>query len=138
MAQTRTPAQLAKGALRRLAQAQREPTPENYAKAYAEEGGLGSADSAPLPDKLAPLLERLVARASDDNEVRESLVDALMHGRWEQAAQGIDRTAAAATSQAQAWAGLIERLTRGLARGGRQWTMARKKESLQRVLDGSR
>ncbi|MDP1533193.1 MAG: diguanylate cyclase, partial [Rubrivivax sp.] len=69
---------------------------------------------------------------------RESLVDALMHGRWEQAAQGIDRTAAAATSQAQAWAGLIERLTRGLARGGRQWTMARKKESLQRVLDGSR
>ena len=34
-----TPAQLAKGALRRLAQAQLEPTPEHYARAYAEEAG---------------------------------------------------------------------------------------------------
>jgi len=41
-------------------------------------------------------------------------------------------------AQAQAWAALVERLARGLERGGRQWTLARKKESLQRVLDGSR
>ncbi|MFN8893615.1 MAG: GGDEF domain-containing protein, partial [Betaproteobacteria bacterium] len=34
-----TPAQLAKGALRRLAMAQLEPTPEHYARAYAEEAG---------------------------------------------------------------------------------------------------
>ena len=31
-----TPAQLAKGALRRLAMAQLEPTPEHYARAYAD------------------------------------------------------------------------------------------------------
>ncbi|HSV71041.1 MAG TPA: GGDEF domain-containing protein [Methylibium sp.] len=37
-----------------------------------------------------------------------------------------------------AWAMLIERAVRGLERGGRQWTTARKKDSLQRVLGGSR
>jgi diguanylate cyclase len=82
-----TPAQLAKGALRRLAQAQLEPTPEHYARAYAEEAG-----QPPPPDSRA--------------------------------------------AGAQ-WANLIERLTRGLDRSARQWTTARKKESLQRVLEGS-
>lgn len=36
------------------------------------------------------------------------------------------------------WAVLIERIVRGAERGGRQWTAARKKDSLQRVLSGSR
>ena len=35
-------------------------------------------------------------------------------------------------------AALIERIVRGLERGSRGWTPARKKQSLQRVLDGSR
>ena len=83
------PALLAKGALRRLAAAKLEPTPDNYARAYAEQAGQGAA---PASDK----------------------------------------------AQAQVWATLIERLARGLERGGKQWTLARKKDSLQRVLDGSR
>jgi diguanylate cyclase len=33
------PAQLAKAALQRIAQARLEPTPENYARAYAIEAG---------------------------------------------------------------------------------------------------
>jgi diguanylate cyclase len=86
-----TPAQLAKGALRRLAMAQLEPTPEHYARAYAEEAG--SAAPPPPPD----------ARAIG-----------------------------------QAWVQLVERLARQLPRGGRQWTSARRRDSLQRVLDGSR
>ena len=134
-----TPAQLAKGALRRLASAKLEPTPENYARAYADEAGGGLPL---LPERALPLLERLAARAIDDVTRRDELVAALMQGRWEQAAQGIERlgagAAAAAQAQGQAWATLIEKLARGLERGGRQWTQARKKESLQRVLDGSR
>lgn len=35
-------------------------------------------------------------------------------------------------------AALIERIVRGIERGSKGWTAARKKESLQRVLDGSR
>ncbi len=87
------PAQVAKGALRRLAQAQLEPTPENYARAYAEESGQAAPPSAATPD---------------------------------------------ARAQGAAWAALVERLARNLERGGRQWTGARRKESLQRVLDGTR
>ena len=83
-------ATLAKAALRRLAQSQLEPTPENYARAYAEESG---APAMPPTD---------------------------------------NRHAGAA------WALLVERLARNLQRGGRQWTAARRRDSLQRVLDGSR
>lgn len=86
------PAQVAKGALRRLAMAKLEPTPENYARAYAEEAG------QPVPPPPA-------------SEARQ---------------------------QGPVWAALIEKLVRALERGGRQWTPARKKDSLQRVLDGSR
>jgi diguanylate cyclase len=86
-----TPAQVAKGALRRLAMAKLEPTPENYAKAYAEEAGLAAPAATPDAKALGPL-----------------------------------------------WATLVERITHGLERGGKQWTSARKKESLQRVLDSSR
>jgi diguanylate cyclase len=85
------PATIAKGALRRLAQSHLEPTPENYARAYAEESG--QPVSAPAGDVRA---------------------------------------------QGAAWSALVERLARNLERGGRQWTAARRKESLRRVIDGSR
>ncbi len=45
---------------------------------------------------------------------------------------------AGAAADGEAWATLIERTLRGIERGGRQWTAARKKDSLQRVLSGSR
>lgn len=92
------PAQIAKAALRRLAMDKLEPTPEHFARAYAQEAGL------PLPPS------------------------------------GPAASTAPATSVAPTldWAALIERLARGLERGSRQWTGARKKQSLQRVLDGSR
>lgn len=77
------PAQLAKAALLRLAQAKLEPTPDNYARAYQAEQGVVPAGG-------------------------ESL------------------------------AALIESIVRGIERGGKQWTLARKKDSLQRVLSSSR
>jgi diguanylate cyclase len=84
-----TAADRAKGALRRLAQSRQEPTPENYARAYAEESG----QPAVQPDAVLP---------------------------------------------GAAWAQLIERLAKGLSNPGRQWTLARRRDSLKRVLDGSR
>ena len=84
------PAALAKGALLRLAQSQREPTPENFARAYAEESGRGA------------------------------------------------EPAADAQAAAKVWAQMIERLAKNLERVGRQWTAARRKDSLQRVIAGSR
>ena len=80
------PAQIAKAALRRLVVDRQEPTPENYARAYAQEAG------EPAP----------------------------------------------AASDGAALAALIGKLVRGVERGGRHWTAARRKDSLQRVLEGSR
>lgn len=87
-------AALAKAALRRLAQTQAEPTPQNYALAYAEEAGQVAAQDR-------------VAVVADD-------------------------------AAGQAWSTLTERLVRNLERGGRQWSAARRKDSLKRVFDGSR
>jgi len=133
---TQVPAMIAKAALRRLALSKIEPTPENYARAYAEEAG--DAAPPPFPERARPLLERLVQRVSDDPATRDELGKALLTGRWDEAQRQLDRGNESQVAQAQAWASLIERLVRGLERGGRQWTTARKKDSLQRVLDGSR
>lgn len=82
----------AKGALRRLAQSRLEPTPQNYARAYAEESGQPVA----VPDVTVP------------------------------------------TVPGAAWVQLVERLAKGLGSPGRQWTLVRRRDSLKRVLDGSR
>ncbi len=132
------PAQLAKGALRRLALAKQEPTPANYARAYADEAGEPAPGEGAPPARARPVLERLVARVVDDAGLRHELLVALMAGRWDEVQRSLDKAKAQSTQSAQAWAGLIERLARGLERGGRHWTHGRKKESLQRVLDGSR
>jgi diguanylate cyclase len=56
-------------------------------------------------------------------------MEATRPGALSAAADGLDGAETAA---------LIERVVRGIERGSRGWTTARKKDSLQRVLDGSR
>lgn len=131
-----TPAQIAKAALRRLAVAQLEPTPENYAKAYAEEAG--SEIPVLLTGRGRAVLERLSQRATEDTDQRNALLQALHQGEWDQAMSMLERTSGEQSAQSRAWAMLIEQMAKGLERGGRQWTLARKKDSLQRVLDSSR
>lgn len=132
-----TPAQIAKAALRRLAMAKLEPTPENYAQAWAEESGEARGPGT-LPPRARPVAERLAQRLADEPAQRAELVQHLMAGQWDEAQRWLERSGEQAGSQSQAWAQLIERLTRGLERGGRQWTTGRRKDSLQRVLDSSR
>ena len=51
MSANATPAQIAKAALRRLAMQQLEPTPEHFAKAYAQEAGLAPSAAAAPPSE---------------------------------------------------------------------------------------
>lgn len=132
-----TPAQIAKAALRRLALAKQEPTPENYAQAWAEESG-DVRGGAGLPARAKGLIEKIAARLSDDAALRTEFTQLMNQGHWDQAQRWVERSGEGAAAQSQAWAQLIERLTRGLERGGKQWTTARKKDSLRRVLDSSR
>jgi diguanylate cyclase len=110
-------AQLAKGALRRLAMERLEPTPENFARAYQAERGDAPAAS-PSGSPSAPAMPSASSAPT--------------------ASGSTAAPTAAEPAEGEAWAALMQRTVRGLDRGGRQWTMARKKDSLQRVLGGSR
>lgn len=114
-----SPAAWAKGALRRLAQAQQEPTPENYARAYAEEAGVLAQDSGLAAEPVKPGPGAALPQAASD-------------------AAATAATAATAAADNNAWALVVARIVRHLDRPGQQWTPARRKDSLQRVLAGSR
>lgn len=123
--------QFAKAALRRLALAKIEPTPENYARAYAAESGQPASG---LNERTRPLLAKLATLAGMAAAQRDALLAAMMASRWDESehllAQGADKQAATA----QAWPELMQRLTNGLERGSRVWTLGRRKEGLRRVL----
>ncbi len=126
------PAQLAKAALRRLVVARLDPTPENYARAYREEAGEAAASSL-LPARAQRAVERLAQRALVP-AAASAFGQAASEGRWDQ----LERLLDAPDESGSQLAGLIDRIVRGIDRRTKQWTAARKKESLQRVLDGSR
>ncbi len=127
-------AEMAKGALRRLALAKLEPTPENYARAYAQESG---AAAPSLPERLRPLLERLVALGGDELQ-GAAFVAAAGALRWDAAGAALQRLEDAHKDFAVSWTELLERLLRAAGQPSRQWTAARRRDSLLRVMAGSR
>jgi len=137
-------AETAKAALRRLALSKLEPTPENYARAWGEEGGAApaAAPAAPAPAAASPkaksVHDRIAARLFEDGTQREEFAQAMQRADWDAARAHVERAADSQLALAQGWAQTIEKLARGLERGGRQWTAARKKDSLQRVLEANR
>ena len=139
-------AETAKAALRRLALSKLEPTPENYARAWAEEGGAAPA-AAPAPAAPAPAApspkakgayDRIAARLFEDGTQREEFAQTMQRADWDAVRGLVERAAESQVALAQGFAQTIEKLARGLERGGRQWTAARKKDSLQRVLEANR
>jgi diguanylate cyclase len=138
MRSTLPPAQLAKAALQRLAQARLEPTPENYARAYAMEAGSeAAATGAAVPERLQQLLGKLISLALPSGSMRQELQAALREQRLDELQRQVDKLldTAGPGAQAEALAQAIERLVRGLERGGKHWTLARKKDGVNRVLE---
>lgn len=129
--------QLAKAALRRLALEKLEPTPENYARAYQLEAG--GVPPGALPAGALPALDALLSRAlaAGEPETRGEVKDALLQGQWDQAERLVNAQPGL-PQQGAALADLIDRIVRGVQQGGRQWTSARKKDSLARVLASTR
>ena len=135
------PAQLAKAALQRLAQARLEPTPENYARAYAiEAGGEPPAASVGVPERVQQLMSKLISLALPSGSTRQELHAALREQRLDELQRHVDKLldVAGPAAQAEALALSIERLVRGLERGSKHWTLARKKDGIFRALELSR
>ncbi|WP_431099674.1 diguanylate cyclase domain-containing protein [Roseateles noduli] len=136
------PALLAKAALRRLALDKLEPTPENYARAYAQESGEPARGGAgtQLPERAQGSVARLLGLAVPDPQQRQGFATQVREGKWDElqrALEGLQQTHGPG-AQAEQLAQLIERMMRGLERGGRQWTLARKKDGVLRVLQSNR
>lgn len=116
-----TPAAIAKGALRRIAEQRLEPTPENYRKAYEAESGVPQpipvAEAASPTPVDAPLEAAAVAAAVPASPPTSAVPE---------------------PDDGERWSTVITRILKGSERGGRQWTAARKKDSLQRVLQSSK
>jgi diguanylate cyclase len=122
---------LAKQALKRLVNEKLEPTPENYARAYQQEAGQTPAPT--LADRGQQIIERIALRAFEGSTVAaHDFTRALAGGQWDAAERLVERP----DTSGRQWADLIDKLIKGVGRGGRQWTTARKKQSLQRVLEG--
>lgn len=134
------PALLAKAALRRLALDKLEPTPENYARAYAQEAGEPARDNGAMPERAQPALARMLGLAVPDPQQRQNLSLQLRDGRWDELQRALEalQQTHGPGAQAEQLAQLIEKLMRGLERGGRQWTLARKKDGVLRVLQSNR
>ncbi|MFG6429305.1 diguanylate cyclase domain-containing protein [Roseateles sp. LYH14W] len=133
------PAQLAKAALQRLAQARLEPTPENYARAYAIEAGgePAPATSSVVPERAQQLMSKLISLALPSGTQRQDLQATLREQRYDELQRQVDKLleVAGPGAQAEALVQAIERLVRGLERGGKHWTLARKKDGINRVLE---
>ncbi|MBB5205929.1 diguanylate cyclase [Inhella inkyongensis] len=142
---TPNPTQWAKQALRRLAQAKLEPTPENYARAYAMESGQpaqspAATAEAGLPERAQAVLQRLLQLGVSDLGERQELLKLLRTAQFDEALRRADQVLVneGPAAQGEQLAQTVDRLVRGLERGGRQWTLARKKDGLQRVLGANR
>jgi diguanylate cyclase len=137
-----SPAQLAKQALRRIAVSKLEPTPDNYARAYAAEAaeaGQALPENSTLPERAVPALQRMLLWVGDPTE-RQALTQTLRQSNWDELQRQVERLLAAdgPSAQGEAWCQTVERLVRGLERGGKVWTLARKKDGLQRVLNANK
>jgi diguanylate cyclase len=134
------PALLAKAALRRLALDKLEPTPENYARAYAQEAGEPMRDNGAMPERAQPAIARLLGLAVPDPQQRQNLSLQVRDGRWDELQRALEalQQTHGPGAQAEQLAQLVEKLMRGLERGGRAWTLARKKDGVLRVLQSNR
>jgi diguanylate cyclase len=135
-------AHIAKLALRRLAVSKQEPTPENYARAYAieaSESGV-AVPEAGLPERALAPLNRLTQLAIGDPAERQALIAQFQGRQWDEALKKLERLLVSdgPAAQGEALAAGIAQLVIGLERGGRQWTLARKKDGLARVLSANR
>lgn len=136
MAELTNPSEIARETLRRLAMNRTPPTPDNYLRIYHEIAGTAPTEAA-LPEAFVRQLARQLPRNNADRTRLARQLDQALATRDAGSAQAalnayFDQLSAEKTP---AWNELIPQLIRQWE--GRQlgWTVARKRESLDRVLN---
>lgn len=137
-----TPSEAARETLKRLTLRKLAPTPENFTEIYAE---VAANDEGGPPQSAARMLERLAAEFSATGEPGAQLARQVQDRNWgevhkllaELARSKGDGGNAKDSDERGDWGTLVYNLLREfeIRHGG--WTTARKRDSLERVLEGS-
>ena len=129
------PSEIAREALRQLALRRVAPTPDNYRKLYHEIAGTRPDDDA-LPEAFVRKLARRLPRDNAERQRHGHQLDqALADGRSKAAEAALERyLESLKLGEPQAWNELIGNLLRQWEARQTGWTLARKREALDRVL----
>lgn len=127
-----TPSEIARETLKLLAQRRLTPTPDNYAKTYAEISGTPEENGA---EKVLRNMTEYLLQSDSTAATGLTLKRMLNEEQWEQYSSEIEKILPKAEQSAeQPWPVLIRDLLRQLELPHKGLTVARKKEGLETVL----
>ncbi len=129
------PSELARETLKTLAARKVPPTPDNYAKIYAEIGGATTEENNGAEKVLRAVAERL-AQTPQSAPVGIALKKVVGTGDWKQCLKEIEKVLPKQDGEStQSWSDLIRDLLRQLEITHKGLTITRKKEGLETVLN---
>jgi len=132
---TQNPSELARDTLKLLAQRKLLPTPDNYAKIYAEISGVKNPDSQSAEKVLREVAERL-QQSPKSAATGIALKKSVREENWEQSLLELEKILPKSKEdgEAKSWAALIRDLLRQIETTHKGLTITRKKEGLETVL----
>ncbi len=138
MSAQRSPSEVARETLRQLALRRMTPTPDNYSKLYHEIAGTHANDVTISKDFLHKLSYRLPRDTPEQQKIVRKFDEALNAADPKMAEEALWHYLDGLKSiEAPAWNELIASLLRSWEDRQQGWTIARKRESLDRVLAAS-
>ena len=132
------PFEIARETLKQLATRRVAPTPDNYQTLYNEIAGIKGSDGNFPEKQLRSLAAALPKTSPDQLRLARNLDEAVKAGNWEEYKNQLTTFVGnLAETQKLAWADLISDLLRQWEAKHVGLTAARKRESLEHVLNGS-
>lgn len=132
------PSEIARETLRQLAMRRVAPTPDNYRKLYHEISGTRPDDDSPPEAFVRKLAKRLPRDNAERQRNARQLDQALTDGKLKAAESALERYLdGLKLTEQPAWNELIAHLLRQWEVRHTGWTTARKRESLERVLNAA-
>lgn len=130
----RIPSELARETLKMLVARKLPPTPDNYAKIYAEINGIALEENS-SPEKVLRGIADFLAQNSKLVPAGIALKKLIDAGGWEQCLKEIEKILPEQSKESvQSWSNLIRNLLRQLEINHKGLTITRKKEGLETVL----
>lgn len=128
------PSELARETLKMLVARKLPPTPDNYAKIYAEINGIALKENS-SPEKVLRGIADFLAQNSKLAPAGIALKKLIDAGGWEQCLKEIEKILPGQSKESvQSWSNLIRNLLRQLEINHKGLTITRKKEGLETVL----